>query len=133
ALHPCPTRRSSDLRERNPTSGGIFKNLLNRWQKPGDITDVPRLTSEGLNYTIDANSRYLEDASFLKLRQVSFGYTLPQSVLSRTGFSQARVYFVGANLFVWSKFTGDPESTVSGNSDAQVLGAFGTPQHPRSF
>lgn len=121
------------FRERNPTSGGIFKNLLNRWQKPGDITDVPRLTSEGLNYTIDANSRYLEDASFLKLRQVSFGYTLPQSVLSRTGLSKARVYFVGANLFVWSKFTGDPESTVSGNPNAQGLGAFGTPPQPRSF
>src|SRR5690606_35937630 len=90
------------FRERNPTSGGIFKNLLNRWQQPGDITDVPRLTSVGLNYTIDQNSRYLEDASFLKLRQVSLGYTLPASVLSRTGFSKARIYFVGANLFVWS-------------------------------
>lgn len=121
------------FRERNPSTGGIFKNLLNRWQKPGDITDVPRLTASGLNYTLDQNSRYLEDASFLKLRQVTFGYTLPKSVLSKTGISKARVYFVGANLFVWSKYGGDPESTVSGNPNAQGLGSFGTPPQPRSF
>ncbi len=121
------------FRERNPTSGGIFENLLNRWQQPGDITDVPRLTSQGLNYTLDQNSRYLEDASFLKIRQVSFGYTLPTAILSRTGLSKARIYFVGANLFVWSQFTGDPESTVTSNPNAQGLGAFGTPPQPRSF
>ncbi|MNK17926.1 TonB dependent receptor [compost metagenome] len=121
------------FRERNPSAGGIFKNLSNRWQKPGDITDVPRLTASGLNYTLDQNSRYLEDASFLKLRQVTFGYTLPKSASSKIGLSKARVYFVGANLFVLTKFTGDPESTVTSNPNAQGLGAFGTPPQPRSF
>lgn len=121
------------FRERNPSSGGIFKNLSNRWQKPGDITDVPRLTSQGLNYTIDQNSRYLEDASFLKLRQVSVGYRLPKSVLAKTGLTNARVYFIGTNLFVISKYTGDPESTVTSNPNAQGLGSFGTPPQGRTF
>lgn len=121
------------FRERNPSSGGIFENLLNRWQQPGDITDVPRLTASGLNYTIDQNSRYLEDASFLKLRQVSLGYQLPKSVLAKTGLSNARIYVIGTNLFVWSEYGGDPESTVTSNPNAQGLGSFGTPPSGRTF
>ncbi|MNT11255.1 TonB dependent receptor [compost metagenome] len=121
------------FRERNPSSGGVFQNVLNRWQQPGDITDVPRLTSEGLNYTIDANSRYLEDASFLKLRQLSFGYKLPKELVERAKLTAARIYFVGSNLFVWSKYTGDPESNVTSNPNAQGIGSFGTPPQPRTF
>ncbi|WP_437917965.1 SusC/RagA family TonB-linked outer membrane protein [Sphingobacterium sp. LRF_L2] len=121
------------FRERNPSSGGVFKNVLNRWQKEGDVTDVPRLTSVGLNYTIDANSRYLEDASFLKLRQLSFGYKLPKPLLQKVGVSNARIYFLGSNLFLWSKYTGDPESNVTSNANAQGIGSFGTPPQPKTF
>jgi len=121
------------FRERNPTSGGVFENVLNRWQKDGDITDVPRLTSIGNNYTIDQNSRYLEDASFVRLKQLSIGYTLPKPFLSKAGISNARIYFLGSNLFLWTKYTGDPESNVTSNPNAQGLGSFGTPPQPRSF
>lgn len=121
------------FRERNPSSGGVFENVLNRWQEPGDQTDVPRLTSVGLNYTIDANSRYLEDASFLKLRQLTFGYKLPRELAQKVGFSNARIYFLGSNLFLWSKYTGDPESNVTSNPNSQGIGSFGTPPQPRTF
>ena len=49
----------------------LFASQLNRWQKPGDITDVPRLTAFGNNYTLEQNDRFLEDGSFLKLRSIS--------------------------------------------------------------
>jgi len=121
------------FRERNPTSGGVLANVLNRWQKPGDITDIPRLTSIGTNYTIDQSSRYLEDASFLRLKQLTFGYNLPGEFLKKIRLSQARFYFVGSNLFLITKYTGDPESSVTSNPNAQGLGSFGTPPQPRSF
>ncbi|MFZ4861990.1 SusC/RagA family TonB-linked outer membrane protein [Sphingobacterium sp. Mn56C] len=121
------------FRERNPSSGGVFEKVLQRWQKPGDETDVPRLTASGLNYTVDANSRYLEDASFLKLRQLSLGYKLPKDFVQKAGLSAAKVYFVGSNLFLWSKYSGDPESNVTSNPNAQGLGSFGTPPQPRTF
>lgn len=118
--------------ERNPGTGANA-TLLKRWQKPGDITDVPRLTSAGYNYTLDQNSRYLEDASFLRLRQLSVGYSLPVSLADRIRLNNVRLYFVAANLFILTKYTGDPETSVTSNPNAQGLGGFGTPPQPRSF
>jgi len=121
------------FRERNPSSGGIDTYVLDRWQKPGDITSIPRLTSVGNNYTIDQSSRYLEDASFLRLKLFSFGYNLPQSILSKVKFTRVRIYFVGSNLKIWTKYTGDPESSVTSNPNAQGLGNFGTPPQPKGY
>ncbi len=121
------------FRERNPLSGGVFSKVLDRWQKPGDITDVPRLTSVGNNYTIDQNSRYLEDASFIRLKQLTVGYKIPQSIVSRVKLSGARLYFVGSNLKLWTKYDGDPESNVTSDPTAQGIGSFGTPPQPIGF
>lgn len=121
------------FRERNPSSGGVAENVLNRWQNPGDITDIPRLTSVGTNYTIDQSSRYLENSSFLRLKLLSFGYSLPQSVLTPIKLTKVRFYFVGSNLLLVTKYTGDPESSVTSNPNAQGLGSFGTPPQPRGF
>jgi TonB-dependent starch-binding outer membrane protein SusC len=121
------------FRERNPLSGGVFANVLNRWQKAGDITDVPRLTSVGNNYTLDQNSRYLEDASFVRLRQLIIGYTIPRGITNTLGLSNVRLYFVGSNLKLWTKYTGDPESNVTSDPTSQGLGSFGTPPQPKGF
>lgn len=58
----------------------LHANQLNRWQKPGDITDVPRMTTIGNNYKLEQNSRFLEDGSFLRLRSLSIGYNIPASL-----------------------------------------------------
>jgi TonB-linked SusC/RagA family outer membrane protein len=121
------------FRERNPSSGGVDTRTLERWQNPGDITDIPRLTSVGTNYTIDQSSRYLENSSFLRLKLLSFGYSLPQSLLRPVKLTKVRLYFVGSNLFLVTKYTGDPESSVTSNPNAQGLGSFGTPPQPRGF
>ncbi|MBX3241251.1 MAG: TonB-dependent receptor [Chitinophagaceae bacterium] len=118
--------------ERNPATGANA-TLLNRWQKPGDITDVPRLVSTGYNYTLDQNSRYLEDASFIRLKQLSVGYSLPAGISQKARLTNVRFYFVAANLFILTKYTGDPETNVTSNPNAQGLGGFGTPPQPRSF
>lgn len=84
--------------------------LYDRWKSPGDITDIPRY-----GVTPQFDTHLLEDASFLRLKNVSLSYALPQNLLKRTNFfSHARVYVQGQNLLTFTKFSGlDPEG--SGN------------------
>lgn len=103
---------------------GVFamlKEELNRWQKPGDITDVPRLTASGNNAAI-IPSRFLEDGSFVRLRNLSVGYSFPKTLLNRLSITTLRVYFSATNLFTITKYKGvDPEVNVS-NGDQNILG-----------
>lgn len=84
--------------------------LYDRWKNPGDITDIPRY-----GVTPQFDTHLLENASFLRLKNVSLSYALPQNLLKRTNFfSHARVYVQGQNLLTFTKFSGlDPEG--SGN------------------
>jgi len=95
--------------------------ILNRWQKPGDITDIPRLvyndqTSTGSSFPVSTNA---EKADFIRLQNASLGYRLPNlKALAKIGLSTVRVYVQGSNLFLLTKYTGtDPESSVNGNSN----------------
>ncbi len=96
-------------------SNGLFsaynqskRMLYDRWKKPGDVTDIPRY-----GVTPQLDSRFLEDASFLRLKNLMLSYTFPQKWLQRTNFlSSARIYAQGQNLLTFTSFTGmDPEST----------------------
>lgn len=110
----------------------LHKNQLNRWQKPGDITDVPRVTTIGNNYRLEQNSRFLENGSFLRLRSLNFGYTLPASVIKQIHISSARIYFQGTNLLLLKKYIDpDPEVNVSGNNQNVQGLDLGTPPQPR--
>ena len=89
------------------TSYNQSKRLLyDRWKEPGDVTDIPR---HGVTPQFDTH--YLENASFLRLKNLMLSYNLPQSVLKSTKFfNGARVYVQGQNLLTFTKFTGlDPE------------------------
>ncbi len=111
----------------------LYQSEANYWKQPGDITDVPRPTSVGNNYGIENTSRFLEDGSFLRLRSVSLGYSLPQSLVSRINFSSARVYFQGSNLWLLTKYHGpDPETNVSDEQTVQGLD-WGQPPQPSAF
>ncbi|MBN9384551.1 MAG: TonB-dependent receptor [Chitinophagaceae bacterium] len=111
----------------------IFSDQLRRWQKPGDVTDVPRVTAYGLSYTIDQNSRFLEDASFIRLRSLTLGYTIPRRITERLKVETVRVYFSGTNLLLLTKYTGpDPEANVTGIETVQGLD-LGTPPQPRTI
>ncbi len=87
------------------------KDQMNRWQKPGDITDVPQAVFPFSEFSAtNPSSRYLSDASYLRLRSVSFGYSLPVRVLERMSLRSLRIYATGTNLFTWTNYKGwDPE------------------------
>jgi TonB-linked SusC/RagA family outer membrane protein len=90
----------------NFTQFNLLKIMETVWQKPGDITEIQRLGTER-----QFSSKDIEDASFLRFRNLLVAYNLPQKLLKRTNFfKNVRIYGQGQNLFVWTKFTGfDPE------------------------
>ena len=84
--------------------------LYDGWKQPGDITDIPRY-----GVTPQMDSRFLENASFLRLKNVMLSYSLPSNLLRKSKFfTSARIYVQAQNLFTFTAFTGiDPEA--SGN------------------
>jgi hypothetical protein len=103
---------------------GVFAMLeeqMGRWQKEGDITDVPKMTTTGNNASI-IPSRFLEDGSFVRLRNVSIGYSLPKKSIVRLNLSSLRIYVSATNLLTFTKYKGvDPEVNVS-SGDQNILG-----------
>ena len=82
---------------------------LNYWNKPGDITNVPEPRLFFGN-GVGESSRYLSDGSYLRLKTLTFGYTLPQTLTSRAKLQKVRVYVAAQNLLTFTNYTGwDPE------------------------
>ena len=84
-----------------------LKEGWNRWEKPGDIATHPKAEYGNKSQSSKGSSRYLEDASYLRLRSLTLGYTLPWKIQY---VDNIRLSFSGENLFVLSGFSGvDPE------------------------
>ncbi len=94
--------------ERN-TNGAV--ELLNVWTKPGDVTDMPnRFDLYGQPQTIQADSRFVENASFLRLKNLTVTYSLPKKWMDTLRLSDITFHFTGRNLITITDFTGvDPE------------------------
>ena len=91
--------------------------LMERWQQPGDVTDVPKLNYGGSDNFHRTSSRHLYDGDYMRLRDVTFGVKLPQDLLSKLGVNSATLTVKGTNLFTWVKDSGlklDPEVRASG-------------------
>ena len=111
--------------------GGVFQSVngdfydnqsrdqLARWQQPGDITNIPQARLFGGNGTANS-TRFLDEADFIRLRNLTLGYSLPSSVVDKMGFSKLRVYFAGLNLLTFTDYDfEDPEarSDVNGSNN----------------
>jgi len=83
---------------------------LNRWQKPGDITNVPQARLYGGNGTGES-TRFLSKADFIRLRNLTIGYSLNNKATKDMGMSSVRLYLTGVNLLTFTKYSGyDPEA-----------------------
>lgn len=101
------------------SSPGTFSNqpieVMQRWQKPGDITNVQRFAPAGpglqnYNLVFDGSNR-VSDASFIRLRNLSFSYAFTKNQLGRSGVQGLRIYVQGQNLFTITNYLGlDPET-----------------------
>lgn len=91
--------------------------LLNRWQQPGDVTNVPALkyiTNDNFHYS---STRWLYDGDFIRLRSLQVGYSLNSKYLGNIGIDRVTVQLTGTNLFTWVKDKNlklDPETRADG-------------------
>jgi TonB-linked SusC/RagA family outer membrane protein len=94
---------------------------LDRWQKPGDITDVPQARFDSRNGS-QHSTRYLEDGSYLRVRNITLGYNLPQQATQKIKLNKVRVYLSGQNLFTFTSYPGfDPEvNSMSAGASTQA-------------
>lgn len=111
-------------------NGGRLFNTLrsvyeSRWTTPGQITNTPRPingNAETLGSGITAGSRLYEDASYIRLKTISLGYTLPKSVVSKLSIASVRFYVQAYNLYTWTKWSGfDSEWINLGNGNSGVV------------
>ena len=94
-------------------------DIKDRWQKPGDITDVPKLINANNDYN-GTSTRFLFDNDYLRLKALTIGYNLPESLLNKVNLNKCRFYFQADNLWTVSSLKGlDPEQSLAGTTDSR--------------
>ena len=88
-----------------------------RWEKPGDNATHPMPSSGRKDGSGNTSSRFLEDGSFFRLRNVTLSYNLPQTWIQKVGMSDVRLFASADNVWTLSKFSGmDPEVRLDGDT-----------------
>ncbi|WP_274475367.1 SusC/RagA family TonB-linked outer membrane protein [Mangrovimonas aestuarii] len=120
---------------RNGQVGGNnwHKDILNRWQQPGDITDVPRLSDEfSSSYATENNAsslstRFLTRGDYLSLNNIRLGYTLEGSLMPKSGIDNVNIFLTGDNLLFLSARDGfNPSTSESGNTSTYTYSPLST-------
>lgn len=103
--------------------------VLNRWKIPGQITDVPKANFKMLN-----SSYFVEDGSYLRVKDISLSYNFKGKLLKKWGISRLQPYFTATNLLTWTSYSGmDPEVNQWGNSGTVQGIDWGTYPHAKSY
>lgn len=88
--------------------------VLSRWRNPGDVTDMPRAVY-GSGYNWLGSDRYVEDASFLRFRSITFSYTFGKSLIKKLRLEDLNCYVTADNIYTFTKYKGqDPEVNMKG-------------------
>jgi TonB-linked SusC/RagA family outer membrane protein len=104
-------------------------NVLKRWRIPGQHTSVPKA-----GFDLKNSSYFVEDGSYLRVKDVSLSYNFKGGFLNRIGVSKLQPYFTASNLLTWTNYSGlDPEVNQWGSSGAVQGIDWGTYPHSRSF
>lgn len=112
----------------NTTKAGLLTNffsnnfteILSRWTKPGDITNVPRLYQSD-NQANVFSTRFLEKGDYARVRTITLGYNVNKQILNRWGFENIRFYVQSFNPFTITKYTGlDPDVNFNAFSNIAV-------------
>lgn len=88
-----------------------YASYTNRWTADNPTSDIPAATNSSSNRVI--SSRIIEDGSFLRLKNVTIGYTFPSQMTKKWKIDKARIYVAAQNLWTWTGYSGyDPEVSV---------------------
>lgn len=102
----------------------LHTDILDRWQKPGDITDVPRIDNNKNTLLNASSSRWLIKSDYLALKNISIGWNVPKRWLSKASISSLNVYFAGDNLgLICARKGMNPQAAFSGVTSNTYLPA----------
>lgn len=105
------------------------REVLKRWRTPGQITDIPKA-----GFDMQPSSFFIEDGSYLRVKDVTLSYNFKGNMLERAGISRLQPYVTFNNLLTFTKYKGmDPEVNQWGNSGAVQGIDWGTYPHSRTF
>jgi hypothetical protein len=91
-------------------------DIVNRWKKPGDITDIPAVSVNQSTDNTRISTRFLENGSYLRFKTITLSYNFNPKLLSGLGLSSANIYVSGNNLLTITKYKGfDPEVNSYGS------------------
>ncbi|NEN23200.1 TonB-dependent receptor [Cryomorpha ignava] len=108
-------------------------DIERRWRQPGDITDIPRATTDPIAAASNkrVSSRFIEDGSYMRLKNLTFGYTFQNDWKN---IENLRIYFSGQNLLTFTEYSGlDPEVNYRGDDNAVIGTDFFTYPQARTF
>ncbi|MGY5352243.1 TonB-dependent receptor [Wenyingzhuangia sp. IMCC45533] len=93
----------------------LSTDFLGRWTGEGTSNTTPRATFDGFANNNRLSDRFVEDGSYLRLKNIQLGYSIPEKVLNNTFMSKARIYVAGQNLLTFTNYSGlDPELGIDG-------------------
>ncbi len=96
--------------EGNGTASNLSTAMRDVWSTSNPTGSIPNPNGNSLNSTV--SSRFVEDGSYVRLKNIQIGYSLPSDAAKKIGFQSARIYVAGSNLFTITNYTGyDPEVT----------------------
>ena len=100
--------------------GNYHRDILNAWSADNTSSNIPRL-QYGDEYSVSTSDRFLTDASYLNIQNITIGYTLPENITRKFLVSKLRLYVVCDNVWYWSRRKGfDPRYSFSGGTNNAV-------------
>lgn len=106
----------------NNYGSALSTDIFRRWQKPGDITDVPRLDVTRNTQSSAASDRWLIGSDYLSLRQINLSYKMPSEFISKFEIDNASIYVNGENLMLFTRRQGmDPTQTFDGTTQNRYI------------
>lgn len=100
---------------------GWTKDMLDAWTPQNTDTDIPRLVNDAAHWNVRESDRFLEDASYLRIKHLELGYSLPENLINKVKINGLRIYIGGDNLFTLTKYKGwDPG--IGGGGDSYASG-----------
>ncbi|MFT7588198.1 MAG: TonB-linked SusC/RagA family outer membrane protein, partial [Limisphaerales bacterium] len=103
----------------------VFANrpnsVLDRWTGEGTSADEPRVSISDPNQNARVSDRFIEDGSYLRVKNLQIGYTIPSSITQKVKLRQVRLYVAAQNLFTFTKYSGlDPEIGTRGSLEIGI-------------
>ncbi len=111
-----------------------LQTILDRWMKPGDITSVPRATESDPNNNNRNSSRFIEDGSYLRIKNVTLSYLFGPKFCEKLNIRFAKLFATVSNLYTFTNYSGmDPEVNYAGSSSVRIGTDFFTAPQPRGY